>query len=260
MNDGRQAMIEVRDLVKRYGELTVIDGISFAVERGEVLSVIGPSGSGKSTMLRCLNFLEEFEGGDISIEGRTVGYLPSTRHRKRRSEAEIAKHRAEVAMVFQTFNLFTHMTALENVALGPTTVRKLPRRQARELAREQLAKVGLSDKEGNYPSALSGGQQQRVGIARALAMEPKIILFDEVTSALDPELVGEVLLVMKRLADEGMTMIIVTHEMEFAEHVSDKVLFFDRGKVVESGSPTEIFGAPQTDRLKSFLHRFHEGR
>jgi polar amino acid transport system ATP-binding protein len=260
MNDQGQAMIEVRHLVKRYGDLTVINDISFNVERGEVLSIIGPSGSGKSTMLRCLNFLEEFQSGDILIEGESVGYISTSEKRKRRSETEVAKHRAEVGMVFQTFNLFSHKTALENVMLGPVTVRKVPRREAEKLAREQLAKVGLSDKADSYPSALSGGQQQRVGIARALAMEPKVMLFDEVTSALDPELVGEVLLVMKNLAEEGMTMVIVTHEMEFAQSVSDEVLFFDEGKIVESGDPASVFASPKTDRLQSFLQRFHEGR
>jgi polar amino acid transport system ATP-binding protein len=261
MNDQQdEAMIEVRHLVKRYGDLTVINDISFNVERGEVLSIIGPSGSGKSTMLRCLNFLEEFQSGEILIEGESVGYVSANQKRKRRSGAEVAKHRAEVGMVFQTFNLFSHKTALENVMLGPATVRRVPRREAEKLAREQLAKVGLSDKADSYPSALSGGQQQRVGIARALAMEPKVMLFDEVTSALDPELVGEVLLVMKNLAEEGMTMVIVTHEMEFAQSVSDKVLFFDEGKIVESGDPATVLANPETERLQSFLQRFHQGR
>jgi ABC-type polar amino acid transport system ATPase subunit len=248
-------MIQVNSLVKRYGDLTVIDDISFDVKAAQVLVVIGPSGSGKSTLLRCINLLEEYEGGIISVDGDQVGYYQSGGVRKRQSEKEIAKHRAQVGMVFQSFNLFAHRTVIQNVMMGPVHVKNMARAEAKEIAYEFLAKVGLSDKSESYPAALSGGQQQRVAIARALAMKPKIMLFDEVTSALDPELVGEVLLVMENLAKEGMTMIVVTHEMTFARDVANRVLFFDKGKILEDGNPKEVFSNPKTERLRAFLSR-----
>ena len=253
----RENMIEVTGLVKKYGDRTVIDGISFTVKAGEVLSIIGPSGSGKSTLLRCLNFLEEFQSGDIVIDGVSVGYRQRGSRRERQPEADIARQRADVGMVFQNFNLFAHKTVLENITLGPMLVRHMSRADAERLARELLEKVGLADKAQAYPASLSGGQQQRIGIARSLAMRPKVLLFDEVTSALDPELVGEVLAVMGELADEGITMMIVTHEMQFAQEISDAVLFFDEGRIVEQGPPEQIFGHSHNERLKAFLQRFH---
>ncbi len=250
-------MIEVKGLVKKYGDHTAIDRASFTVQTGEVLSIIGPSGSGKSTLLRCLNFLEDFQDGEIVINDMAVGYREKQGRRVRQPEALIARHRADVGMVFQNFNLFAHKTALENITLGPILVNKMSRPEAERLARGLLAKVGLADKADAYPANLSGGQQQRIGIARSLAMQPKVLLFDEVTSALDPELVGEVLTVMRDLVEEGITMVIVTHEMQFAREVSDTVLFFDGGKIVEQGPPRQIFGCSQNERLTSFLQRFH---
>jgi polar amino acid transport system ATP-binding protein len=251
-------MITVRNLTKRYGDLLVLDRVNFQVARGEVVVVIGASGSGKSSMLRCINFLEEFEDGEILIDGDTVGYIEKNGVRKHRSAADIAKLRSEVGMVFQSFNLFPHRTVLDNVALGPLHVAGVDRQQAEAEARQLLAKVGLSEKASSYPSKLSGGQQQRVAIARALAMRPKVMLFDEVTSALDPELVGEVLSTMRELAADGMTMIIVTHEMEFARDVGDRILFFDKGIIAEEGTPAEIFSNPRSERLQSFLGRFRQ--
>jgi len=256
---GGKNIIVIEDLQKRFGHLEVLKGVDLKVDQGEVVVVIGPSGSGKTTMLRCINFLEEYNGGRIYVDGELVGYREKGGKLVRRSEGEIARMRADVAMVFQSFNLFPHMTALENVALGPIQVRKVPKDQAYEKAKALLARVGLADKLDSYPSKLSGGQQQRVGIARALAMEPKIILFDEVTSALDPELVGEVLAVMKQLAQShGVTMLVVTHEMMFAREVANRVVFMDGGKVVEEGKPEELFSNPQTERLRTFLKRFFE--
>lgn len=248
-------MIQVDSLVKRYDQLTVIDNISFEVKASEVLAVIGPSGSGKSTLLRCINFLEEYQGGTILISGEPVGYYQSSGVRKHQSEKEIAQHRAQVGMVFQNFNLFAHRTVIQNVMMGPVHVKKMARPEARDIAFEFLKKVGLADKCESYPAALSGGQQQRVAIARALAMRPKVMLFDEVTSALDPELVGEVLSVMENLAKEGMTMIVVTHEMNFARDVANRLLFIDKGKILEDGNPKEIFSSPKTERLCAFLSR-----
>ncbi len=253
----QQNMIEVRHLVKRYGQQAVINDVSFDVHTGEVLTIIGPSGSGKSTLLRCLNFLEEFQEGEIVVDSMTVGYLQNHGRRTRQPEAIVARERADVGMVFQNFNLFAHKTALENITLGPMLVNKMGRAQAEQIARGLLLKVGLADKAGAYPVNLSGGQQQRVGIARSLAMQPKVLLFDEVTSALDPELVGEVLAVMRGLVEEGMTMVIVTHEMQFAQEVSDTVLFFDGGRIVEQGPPEQIFEFSRNERLMTFLQRFH---
>ena len=251
------AMIEVRELSKRYGTLHVLKGMNFAVAKGEVVVVLGPSGSGKSTLLRCINLLEEFDDGEIRIDDDTIGYrLDAQGRRRRRSEVENARLREQVGMVFQSFNLFPHRTALQNVMMGPVQVRGIRRQQAAQLAHALLAKVGLSDKAGEYPARLSGGQQQRVAIARSLAMQPKVMLFDEVTSALDPELVGEVLRVIRQLAQEGMTMVIVSHEIPFARDVADRIVFMDQGVIVEEGPPTRLLSDPASPRLKLFLRRY----
>ena len=250
-------MIEVKELVKSFGALDVLKGVSYGVEKGEVVVVLGPSGSGKSTMLRCINLLEDYQAGEISIDGAVIGYRTDAKARRREwPEAENARLREQVGMVFQSFNLFPHRTALENVMMGPQRVRGVARGEARSLALELLGKVGLADKAEEYPIRLSGGQQQRVAIARSLAMQPKVMLFDEVTSALDPELVGEVLRVIRQLAQEGMTMIIVTHEIPFARDVGDRVIFMDGGVIVEQGPPSEVIADPSSDRLKLFLRRY----
>jgi polar amino acid transport system ATP-binding protein len=246
-------MIRADDVHKRFGHLEVLKGINLTVEAGQVVVIIGPSGSGKSTFLRCLNHLEAVDKGRIYIDGQLMGYRAANGRIKADTQRNIARMRAEVGMVFQRFNLFPHMTALENIIEAPIHVRKVPRAVALERARMLLAKVGLLDKADSYPSQLSGGQQQRVAIARALAMEPKVMLFDEPTSALDPELVGEVLNVMRDLAKDGMTMVVVTHEMNFAREVGDAVLFMDGGVVVEQGPPEEIFRAPSHERTRLFL-------
>lgn len=253
--------IAIRGLSKWYGPNQVLKGLSTDVRRGEAVVVIGPSGSGKTTFLRCINLLEQFQEGEIRIGGEAMGYEvdPATGRRTRRSERDIARMRAQVGMVFQSFNLFPHMTALKNVALGPVRVSGMPRKEAEELAASLLARVGLADKVDAVPGRLSGGQQQRVAIARALAMRPKAILFDEVTSALDPELVGEVLDVMRDLVQDGMTMVIVTHEMAFARAFAHKVLFMADGELLEHGPPEQLFGDPKTTRLQAFLKRFKEG-
>jgi polar amino acid transport system ATP-binding protein len=253
-------MVDIRDIHKRFGENEVLKGVSLSVMPGETVCVIGPSGSGKTTLLRCINFLETYDAGQILVAGEPVGYREANGKRVSVGEKDIARMRAETSMVFQQFNLFPHMTALENVTFGPMKVRGVAKAQATERALELLGRVGLQEKAASYPAQLSGGQQQRVAIARALAMEPKVILFDEVTSALDPELVGEVLEVMKDLAaSHGVTMIVVTHEMLFAKEAADRVIFMDGGVVVESGPPAEIFGAPKSDRLRTFLRRYHAG-
>jgi polar amino acid transport system ATP-binding protein len=249
-------MIEVRDLRKSYGTLEVLRGVSFSVDKGEVVVILGPSGSGKSTMLRCINHLENYQGGEIRIDGATVGYSTGARGRNPHSEAVNARLREQVGMVFQSFNLFPHRTAIENVMMGPVHVRGMGKHEARERARALLGKVGLAEKADQYPAKLSGGQQQRVAIARALAMQPKVMLFDEVTSALDPELVGEVLGVIRQLAQEGMTMIIVTHEIPFARDVADRIIFMDDGVIVEQGAPERILSNASADRLRLFLRRF----
>lgn len=240
-------MIKTTNVIKvftgRGVDVRAVDGVSMDVEKGEVVVVIGPSGSGKSTFLRCLNGLELFDSGDIYIEGVSLGG----------KRTNLNKVRAEVGMVFQQFNLFPHKSVLDNVCLAQMRVRKRSRKVAEEKARLLLEKVGIGEKADEFPSRLSGGQQQRVAIARALAMDPKIMLFDEPTSALDPEMVGEVLDVMKQLAREGMTMVVVTHEMGFAREVADRVIFMDQGKVVEVGTPEHFFTAPQEDRTKLFL-------
>jgi polar amino acid transport system ATP-binding protein len=253
------AMIEVRDVVKSFGPLEVLKGVSFDVVQGEVAVIIGSSGSGKSTILRCINFLEEFQGGSITVNGKPVGYdMDGAGVRRPQDAATVAKHRQRAGMVFQSFNLFPHKTVVENVMTGPVRAKGMARAEARSIAEALLDKVGLSSKLDAYPANLSGGQQQRVAIARALAMQPEVMLFDEVTSALDPELVGEVLHVVRDLAEEGMTMVLVTHEMHFAREVGDRVLFFDAGTIVEQGAPKDVLDNPQNDRLRAFLRRFSQ--
>lgn len=237
-------MIFVKNLHKSFGKLEVLKGIDCHIKEKEVVVVIGPSGSGKSTFLRCLNKLEEPTSGEITIDGIPLN-----------SETNVNAIRREVGMVFQRFNLFPHMTALQNIVLAPSVVRKTNKKEAEEVALELLRKVGLADKANEYPDRLSGGQQQRVAIARALAMKPKVMLFDEPTSALDPEMVGEVLAVMKDLAREGMTMVVVTHEMGFAREVGDRVIFMDEGIIMEEGEPNSVFGNPQNSRTQSFLSK-----
>lgn len=240
---------------KSFGDLEVLKGINLTVEDGTVVCLIGASGSGKSTLLRCVNHLETPTAGAILVDGQMMGYNVKNDQLVEASEKEINKRRESVGMVFQAFNLFGHMTALENVMHAPMRLKGLSRAKAREKATALLEKVGLGDRLGNYPSQLSGGQQQRVAIARALAMDPKVMLFDEPTSALDPELVGEVLQVMRDLAASGMTMIVVTHEMTFAREVADKVVFMDKGVIVEMGDPVEMINNPQHERTKEFLAR-----
>ncbi len=242
------SIIELKNIRKSFGPIEVIHDISFSVKKGEVVCIIGPSGSGKSTLLRCINGLETYQGGEIRVHGDRVDTASKS----------IRHIRTRVAMVFQRFNLFPHMTALENVAEGPIYVKKEPREKALEHARELLTRVGLAAKADSYPPQLSGGQQQRVAIARALGMQPDAILFDEPTSALDPELVGEVLAVMRSLAAEGMTMVVVTHEMGFAREVADRVLFLDGGVLVEQGPPEEVLSRPQNPRTQDFLRRVLE--
>lgn len=237
-------MIHVKNLYKNFGKLEVLRGIDCHVKEKEVVVVIGPSGSGKSTFLRCLNKLEETTQGEIIVDGIPLN-----------SETNVNAIRREVGMVFQRFNLFPHMTALQNVILAPEIVRKTNKKEVETVGHELLQKVGLADKANEYPDRLSGGQQQRVAIARALAMKPKIMLFDEPTSALDPEMVGEVLAVMKDLAREGMTMVVVTHEMGFAREVGDRVIFMDEGVIMEEGTPEELFGNPKNTRTQSFLSK-----
>ncbi len=248
-------MVKSEGVHKRFGTLEVLKGIDLEVQRGEVMCMLGPSGSGKSTFLRCVNHLERINGGRLSVDGELVGYRESGGKLYELNEREVARKRAEIGMVFQHFNLFPHMTALENVTLAPIRVLDVSRDEARKRGRELLARVGLGDKFETYPVALSGGQQQRVAIARALAMQPKLMLFDEPTSALDPELVGDVLDAMRQLAQDGMTMIVVTHEMGFAREVADTVVFMDEGVVVESGPPGEVLLHPKHDRTQAFLSK-----
>ncbi len=236
-------MIEIKGLHKYFGENQVLKGIDQSVNEGEVLCIIGPSGSGKSTMLRCINRLEEPTDGEIFMDGELI------------TEDNLDRIRTKMGMVFQSFNLFPHMSVLDNLTCGPVNVKGESKAEAEEKAKKLLARVGLAEKAGEFPRNLSGGQQQRVAIARALAMDPEVMLFDEPTSALDPEMVGEVLDVMKSLASEGMTMIVVTHEMGFAKEVADKVIFMDGGYIVEQGPPEEVLGNPQMDRTKDFLSK-----
>nr|WP_246704323.1 amino acid ABC transporter ATP-binding protein [Rhizobium sp. P38BS-XIX] len=238
---------------KTYGQNEVLKGVDCAVQEGEVISIIGSSGSGKTTLLRCINMLEEFQGGTISLDGEEIGYHGEGAARRRKSEREIARQRALTGMAFQQFNLFPHMSAAENVMLGLIKVKKMSKPDARALAEKWLDRVGLSARTNHYPGQLSGGQQQRVAIARAIAMAPRLMLFDEVTSALDPELVGEVLQVIKGLAADGMTMLLVTHEMRFAYEVSSRVIFMNQGVICEEGNPKEMFASPKTERLAEFL-------
>lgn len=246
-------MIRVENVCKSFDRLEVLRDISFEVQKGEVVCIIGPSGGGKSTLLRCINNLESINSGTIFIEGKPVYRFIRDGKVIVDAESRIEKLRSQIGMVFQSFNLFPHLTALENIMLAPVLVRKESREDAKHRAIELMAKVGLSDKGNAYPHELSGGQQQRVAIARALAMQPTVMLFDEVTSALDPELVGDVLGVMRQLAKEGMTMIVVTHEMGFARDVADRVIFMADGRVEEEGSPHDIFSAPKSERTRQFL-------
>ena len=248
-------MIKVENVYKSFGSLQVLKGISLEVDQGEVVCIIGPSGSGKSTLLRCLNHLERITSGRVYIEDEMIDERTEGRDQLKISQKRISEICIELGMVFQRFNLFPHMTVLQNIMEAPVTVKKIPKHEAEIYAIELLKKVGLADKRDEYPSRLSGGQQQRVAIARALAMKPKIMLFDEPTSALDPELVGEVLEVMKDLAKEGMTMLVVTHEMGFAREVGDRVLFMDNGEIKEEGKPEEIFSNPKNERTRAFLQK-----
>ncbi len=248
-------MVEARKIHKAYGGVEVLKGVDLTVVRGEVTCLIGPSGSGKSTLLRCMNHLEKHDAGELRVDGELVGYEARGGKLYELTDKKICAERSQIGMVFQRFNLFQHLTVLDNVTIGQIKVRGLDPDVARKKARELLARVGLSDKDKQYPSQLSGGQQQRVAIARALAMEPKLMLFDEPTSALDPELVGEVLDVMKDLAVSGMTMIVVTHEMGFAREVANSVYFLDGGVIEEWGTPADVLGAPKSERLRSFLSK-----
>lgn len=241
-------MISINGLHKQFGDLEVLKGIDLQINKGQVIVVIGPSGSGKTTLLRCLNILEEPTSGSVRIDDQTVDFTKSV------SKKSIELFRRNSAMVFQHYNLFPHMTVLQNVMEGPVIVKKMSKADARTKAEQLLNKVGLGDKLDFYPHQLSGGQQQRVGIARALALEPKVMLFDEPTSALDPELVGEVLQVMKTLADEGITMVVVTHEMRFANDVADEVIFMDQGKIIERSKPSDMFTNPKEERTRQFLN------
>ncbi|MGO6815737.1 amino acid ABC transporter ATP-binding protein [Rhizobium leguminosarum] len=248
-----KTILDIQGLRKTYGIHEVLKGVDCAVQEGEVISIIGSSGSGKTTLLRCINMLEEFQGGTISLDGEEIGYRAEGTTRRRKSEKEIARQRALTGMAFQQFNLFPHMSAAENVMLGLVKVKKMTKPDARAIAEKWLDRVGLSARANHYPGQLSGGQQQRVAIARAIAMSPRLMLFDEVTSALDPELVGEVLQVIKGLAADGMTMLLVTHEMRFAYDVSSRVIFMNQGVICEEGDPKDMFVHPKTERLAEFL-------
>ncbi|MBR6234709.1 MAG: amino acid ABC transporter ATP-binding protein [Spirochaetales bacterium] len=245
-------MLEIRDIRKQFDSLKVLDGISLDVEKSDVVAILGPSGSGKTTMLRCLNFLEKADSGTMVFDGKRIDLSKATK-------AEIAELRKKTAFVFQSYNLFLNKTVLDNVTLGLTAGAGMKKKDAVEIATRMLEKVGMADKLSSYPSQLSGGQQQRVAIARALASKPEIIFFDEPTSALDPELIGEVLNVMRQLAEEGMTMLVVTHEMSFARNVSNKVLFLEDGHIVESGPSKEFFANPREERTKAFLRSIEYG-
>ena len=252
MKSSSKNFLELNDVKKNFGELNVLNGIDLDVDQGEVVVIIGPSGSGKSTLLRCICRLEKIQHGDIKVEG----VLITTGDKQKESSVDketIKRMGHEIGMVFQSFNLFPHLSVLDNVALAPRRVKKMARKESETLAIELLNQVGLSDKINEFPSRLSGGQQQRAAIARALAMRPKIMLFDEITSALDPELVGEVLRVMRELAKEGMTMLVVTHEMGFAREVADQVIFMDEGLIVEQGTPDMMFSQPEEQRTRTFL-------
>ncbi len=238
---------------KSFGEHRILKSVNLTVERGEVVVIVGASGSGKTTFIRCINHLEKIDAGRILVNGHTIGYRERNGRLIEDREANIARQRQDIGMVFQRFNLFPHLTALENITAAPIFVRKQPAREANELARNLLARVGLSDKASAYPAQLSGGQQQRVAIARALAMKPALMLFDEPTSALDPEMIGEVLEVMKELAKDGMTMVVVTHEMGFAREVADRVVMMDDGQIVEEAPPDKFFNSPEHERSRAFI-------
>ncbi|MFI0986226.1 amino acid ABC transporter ATP-binding protein [Streptomyces exfoliatus] len=248
-------MVRAEGVRKHFGKLEVLQGIDLTVERGQVCCLLGPSGSGKSTFLRCINHLETVDGGRLTVDGELVGYRQHGNKLHELREREVAERRRDIGMVFQRFNLFPHMTALDNVIEAPVKVGGVPRAAAREQARQLLEQVGLGDRAGYYPAQLSGGQQQRVAIARALAMKPKLMLFDEPTSALDPELVGDVLDVMRRLAADGMTMVVVTHEIGFAREVGDTAVFMDQGVVVEAGDPRQVLVDPEQERTRAFLSK-----
>lgn len=247
--------VEITNVVKSYGTHTVLKGVSLTVEPGQVVTILGPSGSGKSTLLRTINHLETVDSGTITIDGQYIGYEYRGGKLHELHERELLKRRTQVGMVFQNFNLFPHLTALENIVEAPVALKRATREEAREQAHELLARVGLADKADNYPRQLSGGQQQRVAIARALALNPNVLLFDEPTSALDPELVGEVLDVIRQLANQGTTLIIVTHEIGFAREVSDQVVFLDQGELLENGTPDQVFHSPKHHRTQEFLRK-----
>jgi polar amino acid transport system ATP-binding protein len=246
-------LLQIKALRKRFHDVEVLKGVDLDVSEREVVSIVGSSGSGKTTLLRCVNLLEEFDDGQILLDGASIGYRIEGNRRRRLSDRELSRQRSMTGMVFQSFNLFPHLTAAGNVMLGLRKVRRLPKDEARSIAEKWLGRVGLSQRADHYPSQLSGGQQQRVAIARALAMNPKLVLLDEITSALDPELVQEVLLTVKSLAEEGATLLIVTHEMRFARDVSHRVVFMEQGQIAEQGPPAEIFGNPKSPRLAEFL-------
>ncbi|MBU9576621.1 amino acid ABC transporter ATP-binding protein [Burkholderia multivorans] len=248
-------MVSIQGLKKRFGDHAVLKGVDMAVHKGEVLVIIGASGSGKSTLLRCINLMEVPDHGQISVGGEPMGEMTADGRFRMFPERIVNARRAHIGMVFQHFNLFAHLRVIDNVTIGPIEVNRMSRADARELGMAMLEKVGMAAKAGAFPSQLSGGQKQRVAIARALAMRPQLILFDEPTSALDPELVGDVLKTMKQLADEGMTMIVVTHEMGFAREVADRVVFFDGGTILEESTPAEIFNQPRHERTRDFLRR-----
>jgi ABC-type histidine transport system ATPase subunit len=253
MADPTPALV-VEDLHKRFGDLEVLKGVSLTAQEGDVIAILGSSGSGKSTLLRCINLLETPDSGRVSVAGELIRMRPTRGgHAVPEDSKQVDRIRSELGMVFQSFNLWSHMTVLQNVIEAPIHVLKLPKAEAVARGEALLAKVGIAEKRDHYPSHLSGGQQQRAAIARALAMEPKVMLFDEPTSALDPELVGEVLRVMRQLAEEGTTMLVVTHEMSFAREVSSKVIFLHQGRIEEQGPPREVFGSPKSDRFRQFL-------
>jgi polar amino acid transport system ATP-binding protein len=254
-SNGGRHMVRAEAVHKHFGKLHVLKGVDFEVEPKQVIVIIGPSGSGKSTFLRCINHLEQIDGGRLWVDGELVGYQQRGDKLYELHDKDVARKRAEIGMVFQRFNLFPHMTAIENVMVGPVQVKGESKATARDRAKKLLDRVGLAQKSGNYPAQLSGGQQQRVAIARALAMQPKLMLFDEPTSALDPELVGEVLDVMRELAESGMTMIVVTHEIGFAREVGDALVFMDEGFILEAGHPREVITNPQHERTQQFLSK-----
>ncbi|HLL79737.1 MAG TPA: amino acid ABC transporter ATP-binding protein [Ktedonobacteraceae bacterium] len=257
-NENGMEMVRAEQVVKRFGQLVVLNGVNLTVKRGQVVVIIGPSGSGKTTLLRCINHLEKIDSGHIYIDGQMIGYREVNGRLVEDREATIARMRSQIGFVFQRFNLFPHKTALENVIEAPIHVLHQPKNEVTERALSLLEKVGLAEKANVYPHKLSGGQQQRVAIARALAMNPKLMLFDEATSALDPELVGEVLKVMRQLAEEGMTMVVVTHEMGFARDVADHVVFMDKAVIVEQGTPEQVFDHAANERTRTFLGMIRE--